>query len=118
MCSLQFDMSAGFHTPPREPIPVPYTPDLKQPVVGWGEATRRFFFTREGGLVVTKLLFMFGLAASIADEPLDIVPGVDLLTFGDDVLWFAIPAYAIIRIAWIRHRANARPLSQKQQATA
>jgi hypothetical protein len=74
--------------------------------MGWAEATRKFLFTREGGLLAGKLLVMAGLIGSIADEPLDLIPGIDLLSFGDDILWLAIPAYAVGRIAWIRHRAN------------
>jgi hypothetical protein len=83
--------------------------------VGWGEATRRFLFTREGGLLAGKVLVMLGLIGSFADEPLDIIPGVDLLSVGDDVLWVAIPAYAIARVAWIRHRAN-NPRRARQRA--
>lgn len=74
--------------------------------MSWPEATRAFLFTREGGLLAGKLLLMAGLIGSIADEPLDLIPGVDILSFGDDVLWGVIPAYALIRIAWIRHRAR------------
>jgi len=72
----------------------------------WLQATRAFLFTREGGLLAGKLLLMAGFIGSIADEPLDLVPGIDLLSFGDDVLWGVIPAYALIRIAWIRHRGS------------
>jgi len=72
----------------------------------WLQATRAFLFTREGGLLAGKLLLMAGFVGSVIDEPLDLIPGVDVLSFGDDVLWGVIPAYALMRIAWIRHRAN------------
>lgn len=90
-----------------------YGPQVGQPhrfsyrtnEMSWSEATRAFLFTREGGLLAGKLLLMAGLVGSIADEPLDLIPGLDILSFGDDFLWVAIPAYALIRIARIRHRA-------------
>lgn len=72
----------------------------------WLQATRAFLFTREGGMLAGKLLLMAGFIGSVVDEPLDLIPGLDILSFSDDVLWGVIPAYALARIAWIRHRAN------------
>lgn len=78
----------------------------EQLLMGWWEATRIFLFTKDGGALALKLLAMLGLIGSVADEPLDVIPGIDLLTLSDDVLWVAIPALAFGRIAWIRHSAN------------
>jgi hypothetical protein len=94
------------NTAPRVVYTTPF--DAPADRMGWLAAARQFAFTREGGLLAGKLLLMAGFLGSIADEPLDIIPGVDLLSIGDDVLWVAIPAYALTRIAWIRHRHNAR----------
>lgn len=94
------------NTAPRIVYTTPF--DAPAAKMSWGRAARQFLFTREGGLLAGKLLLMAGFIGSVADEPLDIIPGVDLLSAGDDILWFAIPAYALGRIAWIRHRHNRR----------
>jgi len=79
---------------------------LQQKTMGWWEATRIFLFTREGGVLALKLLAMAGLVGSAVDEPLDLIPGLNLLTVSDDVLWLLIPVWAGSRIWRIRHRAN------------
>lgn len=85
--------------------------------IGWVQAARLFFTNKEEVGLVSKLttgVFTFLAKTSIVtlpftvlDEPIDAVPGLGLLTMGDDVL-AVFGAIMLIRIAIFRSQCNRR----------
>jgi len=79
------------------------------------EATKLFLSNKTEGLIFTKIVSVFGLTTlpiTVFDEGLDFIPGINIISVGDNLLWpFAI--YAAIRIGMIRHKAN-RQLTNPQ----
>jgi hypothetical protein len=82
---------------------------------GWLKATLQFIankgevgnFSKVTGAIgaTMRLLGLGGTAVAVLDDAFTLVPGVDVITIADNVMWL-YGAYAFYRIYRIRREAN------------
>ncbi|MDB5180735.1 MAG: hypothetical protein JWO54_495 [Candidatus Saccharibacteria bacterium] len=85
------------------------------PKTGWIEATKRFVYNKgdigkfnKAAAVVAASLRTVGLSGtlvSLMDEAAVVVPGINLITTADNIMWI-YGAFALYRINKIRRQLN------------
>jgi hypothetical protein len=85
--------------------------------MGWGAATHKFMLNRvqethgfhKFAAAAKLILATVGVSATVFDDIADFIPGLDVITVGDNLVWLIFGGYAIVRISRIRWEANHRP---------
>jgi len=78
--------------------------------MSYRQAAKLFVSNKTEGVIFLKIVSFFGLATlpvTIFDEWLAVIPGLNLVALGDDLLWPGA-LYAAVRIVMIRHKANSQ----------
>ena len=77
--------------------------------MSWFQATKHFFGNKAESGMFAKIMAFLGFTSvnvMVFDDLLDFIPGLNILTVGDNLVVYPFLAFAVIRITMIRHKAN------------